>query len=185
MPRKPKHVPLTISAEDRRRLEEIAGSRADSAGRVARARVLLAWAPDKSPMKIARETKTTENRAKRAIDKAVRYGPLAALNDLPRKGRLPRITREARAWVVALACRKPKDIGYSYELWTTALLAQHARKHCKTEGHPSLVALARGTVSKILAKGEVRPHKITYYLERCWRRTASAETRRRGGQDPP
>jgi hypothetical protein len=34
------------------------------------------------------------------------------------------------------------------------------------EGHPSLQQLARGTVSKILRHSQVRPDKITYYLER-------------------
>ena len=32
----------------------------------------------------------------------------------------------ARAWVVALACQKPKDLGYAEELWTMKLLSQHA-----------------------------------------------------------
>ena len=65
-----------------------------------------------------------------------------------------------------LTSSKPKDLGYSYELWTTKLLAKHIREHCKKEGHPSLSKISRGTVSKILAKNKIRPHKITYYLER-------------------
>jgi hypothetical protein len=30
---------------------------------------------------------------------------------------------------VSLACRKAKDLGYPHELWTTRLLARHAREH--------------------------------------------------------
>ena len=67
---------------------------------------------------------------------------------------------------MSLACRKPKDVGYSYEMWTTDLLAEHARRHCREAGHPSLRRLARGTVSKILAHAKTRPQKIQYYLER-------------------
>ena len=33
------------------------------------------------------------------------------------------------AWVVDLACRKAKELGYPHELWTTRLLARHAREH--------------------------------------------------------
>jgi transposase len=46
------------------------------------------------------------------------------------------------------------------------LLAKHIRKHCNEYGHPCLDKLSRGTVSKILAKNMVKPHKIKYYLER-------------------
>jgi hypothetical protein len=33
-------------------------------------------------------------------------------------------------------------------------------------GHPSLAKLAQGTVCKILAAHEIKPHKIRYYAER-------------------
>ena len=68
--------------------------------------------------------------------------------------------------MVALACQKPKDLGYAQELWTTRLLAQHVRKHAGAAGHASLAKLGRGTVSKILSANQVLPHKIQYYLER-------------------
>jgi transposase len=89
-----------------------------------------------------------------------------ALVDLPGRGRRPAMTAEARAWVVSLACQKPKELGYAQELWTTRLLAQHVRSHCQTAGHPSLAKLGRGTVSKLLTANQIQPHKIQYYLER-------------------
>jgi len=67
---------------------------------------------------------------------------------------------------VSLACQKHKDIGYSYELWTTRLLAEHIRKQCLELGFDSLAKLSRGTVSKILSENKIKPHKIQYYLER-------------------
>jgi len=91
---------------------------------------------------------------------------IEALDDRPRSGRDPTITPEARTWLVALACRKPKDLGYPHELWTTRLLAAHARDQGPAEGHPSLGKLAQGTVCKILAEHAVKPHKVRYYLER-------------------
>jgi len=72
------------------------------------------------------------------------------------------LSAEARAWVVALACQKPKDLGYAQELWTTRQLAKHVRKHCVAAGHANLQHLARGTVSKILRAQPVQPHKIEY-----------------------
>ena len=35
--------------------------------------------------------------------------------------------------------RKAKELGYPHELWTTRLLARHAREHGPAEGHLSLV----------------------------------------------
>jgi len=116
--------------------------------------------------KIARSLATNRPRVERCISKALDLGVTQALADLPGRGRRAAISAEARAWVVALACQKPKDLGYAQELWTTRLLAQHVRKHAATAGHPSLRKLGRGTVSKILSANQVRPHKIQYYLER-------------------
>jgi transposase len=89
-----------------------------------------------------------------------------SLDDLPGRGKPPTISEDARAWILSLACQKPKDLGYSYEMWTTRLLAAHIQKHCSEAGHLSLARLSRGTISKILTKSKVRPHKISYYLER-------------------
>src|SRR5258708_15728352 len=94
------------------------------------------------------------------------YGPLAALDDLPRPGKEPTITPEAKAWLVSLACEKAKEHGYPHELWTTRLLARHARDNAPAAGHESLANLVQGTVCKILAQEEVKPHKVRYYLER-------------------
>ena len=102
----------------------------------------------------------------RCVDRAVALGPMAALDDLPRPGKEPRITIEAKAWVADLACRKAKELGYPHELWTTRLLARHAREHGPAEGHISLAKLAQGTLCKILNEREIKPHKVRYYLER-------------------
>ena len=89
---------------------------------------------------------------------------MAALDDLPRPGRKPTITAEAKAWVVNLACRKAKELGYPHELWTTRLLAAHVREHGPREGHDCLGKLAQGTLCIILNAQEIKPHKVRYYL---------------------
>src|SRR5450631_623838 len=62
--------------------------------------------------------------------------------------------------------RKAKYLGYPHELWTTRLLARHAREHGPAEGHRCLANLAQGTWCKILDSDEVKPHKVRYYLEK-------------------
>ena len=77
------------------------------------------------------------------VERAVAEGPPAALDDRPRGGREPTLTVEAKAWLVDLAYRKAKDFGYPHELWTTRLLASHARAHGPAEGYPCLANLAQ------------------------------------------
>jgi len=141
-------------------------SRSEPAGRVQRASILLRYHVGETVSEIARSLATNRPRVERCISKALDLGVTQALADLPGRGRRAAISAAARAWVVALACQKPKDLGYAQELWTTRLLAQHVRKHAATAGHPSLRKLGRGTVSKILSANQVRPHKMRYYLER-------------------
>ena len=43
---------------------------------------------------------------------------------------------------------------------------QHVRKHCLEASHPSLLELSRSKLHRILTQGEIRPHKIRYYVER-------------------
>jgi transposase len=157
---------LTIGDEDLSRLTMIARSRTEPAGRVERAQMLLAYRADPSFFAVGRVLGVHHQTVQRCIERAVADGPLAALEDRPRPGKEPAITAEAKAWLVALACRKAKDLGYPHELWTTRLLARHAREHGPASGHACLASLVQGTVCKILNRQEVKPHKVRYYLER-------------------
>ena len=108
----------------------------------------------------------THHKVHRCLMRAARLGVLASLDDSPRSGKAPAITPEARAWLVSLACRKACDLGYPHGSWTTRLLARHARAHAVSAGHPSLCSVVQGTVCKLLAGGEVKPHKVRYDVER-------------------
>jgi hypothetical protein len=83
-------------------------------------------------------------------------GPIAALDDRP--GKEPKITAEAKAWLVLLACRKATDLGYSHELCTTRLLAHRARSMGQRRATPALDKLVRGTVCKIRDEQAIRAH---------------------------
>jgi transposase len=133
---------------------------------VERARILLAYRSEPSSTAVGARTGVTHHTVQRCLRRAVRLGAIAALDDSPRPGRAPHITEEARAWLVSLACQKAKDFGYPHELWTTRLLARHARTHATAAGHACLTHIVQGTVCKILAAHEIKPHKVRYYLER-------------------
>lgn len=166
MPFVSRRAKLKLTSEEHRLLEQLSQSRSEAAGRVQRAEILLRYYAGETVSGIATQLRTNRPKVERCLAKALQLGVRSALRDLPGRGRRPELSAEARAWVVALACQKPKELGYAQELWTTRLLARHARKHGAAAGYPSLQRLARGTVSKILRAKEVQPHKIQYYLER-------------------
>ena len=157
---------LVLSASDIKQLSTIHRSRTESLGRTERAGILLSYHQGETVSAIAKRLKTNRPKIERTIDRALQMGAIASLDDLPRKGKPAKISADDKAWVLSLACQKPKTLGYAAETWTTASLAEHIRKHCIEAGHSSLSKISRGTVSKLLSKAEVRPHKIRYYVER-------------------
>src|ERR1700720_703208 len=157
---------LVIEDEDLAKLRTIARSRTEPASRVERAQMLLAYQDDPSYFAVAQALGLHHQTVQRCVERAVAYGPMAALEDRPRPGKEPTITAEAKAWLVSLACQKPKELGYPHELWTTRLLARHAREHGPAAGHQCFAKLVQGTVGKILNRQEVKPPKMRYYLER-------------------
>lgn len=166
MPFKSQRPELVLDEKTRAFLEALSTSYTAPAAHVERAKILLGFANRDSVSSMARRLATSRPKLERTIDRALRFGAVQALDDLPRPGRPREIAAEARAWVVDLACRKPKDLGYTEELWTTARLASHIRAHCVAAGHPSLSQIGKGTVSKLLSENKLRPHKVSYYLER-------------------
>jgi transposase len=159
-------IELSLTDTDTAKLRSMAQSRTEPASRVERARILLAYREDPSFFAVGQALGLHHQTVQRCVERAVAEGPLAALDDRPRPGREPTLTVEAKAWLVDLACRKAKDFGYPHELWTTRLLASHARAQGPVEGHACLANLAQGTVCKLLDQDDVKPHKVRYYLER-------------------
>ena len=166
MPGLRRAIELAIGEEDLAKLVSMTRSRTAPASRVERARMLLAYRDDPSFFAVGRALGVHHQTVQRCVERALAYGPMAALDDRARPGKEATITAEAKAWVVNLACRKAKDLGYPHELWTTRLLARHVREQGPAEGHACLAKLAQGTVCKILNEQEIKPHKVRYYLER-------------------
>ncbi|MGY4504858.1 transposase [Bradyrhizobium sp. GM24.11] len=158
-------VELALTDEEAEVLTALSRSRTEPASRVSRAAMLLAYLEQPSFFAVGQRLRVHHQTVQRCVERAVAYGALAALDDRPRPGREPVITPEAKAWLVSLACDKAKEHGYPHELWTTRLLARHAREHGPAAGHECLARLVQGTVCKLLGQEAIKPHKVRYYLE--------------------
>ena len=115
---------------------------------------------------IARAVGMTRKSVGKWVSKALAVGSGAALKDAYHRPKEPLISEDAKAWVVHLACAKPKDLGYAAEVWTRSALAKHVREHAQDAGYGSLVRAAKATVHRILAEQPLHPEKVKYYLER-------------------
>jgi transposase len=165
MPRRSARSPLVLLPNELLLLERLRNSHTASRRDVQRAQVLWLYHTGQSIAAIMRAVHLTRKSVAKWISRALKVGVTAGLQDTPH-GSLPKLTEEAKAWVVHLVCSKPKDFGYAAELWTRQALAQHVRREAIATGHPSLAQASKATVHRILAAQPLQPHKVTYYLQR-------------------
>ena len=147
-------------------LSNLAGSRTAAQRKVQRAKVLLAYAQGKSPTQIQRALGVSRPTIYKCIDKALAAGVVTGLHDQYHRANAPQISEAAKAWVVDLACRKPKDLGLAAELWTISALAEYVATHATDAGFARLSQAGKSTVWRILDAHELKPHRVRYYLER-------------------
>ncbi len=155
---------IVLTQEERSFLERIVKSRTVERREYERARIMLMDADGKGASDIAGELGTNRTKVYLALDKALLFGVIQALKDSPGRGKPRSISDEARAFIIRTACTSPRDLDLSYELWTNRLLTDYIRENAPEEYR--LDEISNGTVSKILTKSRIRPHRIRYYMER-------------------
>jgi transposase len=163
---KSKRPKLEIEPEELNRLHRLRQTPTAPLREIQRAQILTRYYAGETVAQIARNLHMTRKSVAKWINRALAMGTKAALKDAYHRPREPSITEEARAWVVSLACIKPKDLGYAAEMWMRSALANHVRSHAVEVGHPSLAKAVKATVQRILAEQPLHPEKIKYYLER-------------------
>ena len=163
---KSKRPKLSLELAELERLQHLCRAPTAPLREVQRAQILTRYHAGETVAQIARGLHMTRKSVAKWINRALAIGPSAALKDAYHRPKEPSITEDARAWVVSLACMKPKDLGYAAELWTRSALANHVRSHAVEAGHPALAKAVKATVHRILAEQPLHPEKIKYYLER-------------------
>ena len=122
MPFPKKRRPLQLSEEERQKLDSIRRSRVEEKRRTVRAAILLDSWSGQSDESIARCHHVSRSTVVLCIEKCLQFGLDAAVGELPRSGKPRQLPDDAIAWVQDCACQKPKELGYSNELWTYQLL---------------------------------------------------------------
>jgi transposase len=166
MARKTMLPPLALSDESKKLLSELSGSMKAPAREVIRAQVLLHYANGEDISSIKRLVGISRPAIYKCIGKALAAGAQAGLKDTYHSPKAPEILDDAKAWVVSLACTKPKDHGLASELWTLSALARYVATHAVEAGFPRLAKAVKATVWRILNEHDIKPHRIRYYLEK-------------------
>ena len=166
MPRKSQRPKLIFDETQRQKLQKINQSRTTALREVQRASILLKYADGEAISSIKEQLNVSRPTIYKCIDKALAAGIETGLKDKYHRPKDPVITEEAKAWVVNLACTKPKDHGYAAETWTLSHLAKHIRKHAPAAGYECLNRAVKATIHRILKAQPLQPHKLRYYLEK-------------------
>ena len=164
--RKTSKPTLHCSEEELANLKTLAKSRTAEVRETQRAQIMLKFMEGESITKIANDLKTSRPLVDRCITRALSFGVMRALKDLSGRGVKAKITDDAKNWVLSIACSAPKALGFAQETWTYSRLKEYIRKNCKQAGYESLLTIGKGVLHGILEKGNIKPHKINYYLER-------------------
>jgi transposase len=149
---KSRRAKLVLTQEETEQLEHLRRSQTAPRREVQRAEILWDYHAGDTITAIARKVGMTRTSVAKWVGKALRVGLTAGLKDAYHRAREPVITEAAKAWVVHVACAKPREYGYAAELWTRQSLAQHVRRHAVEAGYPALAKAAKATVQRILTQ---------------------------------
>ena len=157
---------INLSEADKATLEGILRQSTVEARIFIRAKILLLKTENHSNEYIADKLDITVPTVRLCIDKFNEGGIENALNDNKGRGRKAEITDADITWVINKACQKPKDYGYSAELWYPASFTRFIHSIAEEEGHPRMATVSEFTLRKILGNAKIRPFKVTYYCEK-------------------
>lgn len=154
-----------LSSEDHKWLETIVRTRTLQAQVVTRARILLLKEAGDSVDAIAEKVDLNRNSVLLCLKKYKAGGVENAIYDAPGRGRNAQITDDEKAWIINVACQKPKEYGYSAETWTYAKLTAHINKTAENAGYTRLSTITKTSIKNILDAAKIKPFRIQYYCE--------------------
>lgn len=162
---------INLTADEREYLETQTRARTIQAQTVNRARILLLKADGCSIDNIADKVGINRKSVMLCLSKYKEGGVENALFDTPGRGRNAEITDEKKAWIINMACQKPKDLGYSAETVILTLIAKCIMSNNKMH-HSSSKHIPRNYAQQIyhkLLKGlEVKEDDIITFFNKFW-----------------
>ena len=118
--------------------------------------ILLKKAENKSSKIVAQEMSINSHIVELLCNKYRKRTPEQTIYDILNvsagRGRKKEITGEAKAWLISIACMKPKLLGYSAEMWTINSFTKHIHLVAEDAVYKRLSTIAESSVHRILIK---------------------------------
>ena len=115
-----KRYRVTLTEQERERLEALTRKGTAPVRMVRRAQTLLLAAEERTDEEIVKALRVGVSTVERTRKRCVEEGVEAALRERPRPGARPKLGPKERAYVVALACTKPPE---GRHRWSMQMLA--------------------------------------------------------------
>jgi transposase len=152
-------IPLVLTDEQRRQLEDLINRPTTPQRSVERAQIVLAAADGQKYRAIANSYGVTRSTVRKWCRRVAAEG-LAGLADRARPGRPRRISAEERCLVIATACEEPSDHGLAgHSSWSGSLLAQVLVSSGRVLG------ISARSVQRILKAAALKPHRCAYWKQ--------------------
>ncbi len=153
---------LELKSEEQEILNSILHTRTAQASITNRARILLLKAEGQSVDQIADKTGLHRNTVLLCLRKYKEGGVTNALYENSGRGRYSEVTEEEKAWIIALAQKKPTEVGCGAKRWSMIRLTEYIREHAEEEGYGNLSTISRTSVYNYLYEAGVSPFRRQY-----------------------
>jgi len=157
----PKRIRLrALTADEKAEIRRLAASRKESIRLVQRARIIAAMDEDAGLTATEaglRAGYKSNALGARWVNRFIEEG-LAGLEDRPRSGRRPIHSQGVRSALIDLALRKPRSLGYPFELWTLERLQRAIDRVV----HHSLIIEFGREMKSVRAEEAARRNRIRF-----------------------
>ena len=156
MKSKTERTRLTLTEDEKEKLEKILQSENMSQKEVLRATILLKYSQGWSLAEIQRKVGLSRPTIYKCIDRALAGNVMEGINPKPSPNARPEIDREAKEWILSLAATLPSEHGFPTDQWSLSKLTEVVQKKSGTAGFPRLAKVPKMTVWRILDAAQVK-----------------------------
>ena len=156
MKSKTERTRLTLTEDEKEKLEKILQSENMSQKELLRATILLKYSQGWSLAEIQRKVGLSRPTIYKCIDRALAGNVMEGINPKPSPNARPEIDREAKEWILSIAATLPSEHGLPTDQWSLSKLTEVVQKKSGPAGFPRLAKVPKMTVWRILDADHVK-----------------------------
>ena len=156
MKSKTERTRLTLTEDEKEKLEKIIQSENISQKEILRATILLKYSQGWSLAEIQRKVGLSRPTIYKCIDRALAGSVMDGISPKPSPNARPELDREAKEWILSIAKTVPSEHGLPTDQWSLQKLTEVVQKKSGAAGFPRLAKVPKMTVWRILDAAQVK-----------------------------